>query len=94
MYHDHNELFGDIRGVCWRSQYRLDLHDLTHTVDMDDTLFMFNITNLLQSNTNSKNELLLEVLKDVLNHSNVDFHNDNPNVRIPLNETDASRVRL
>jgi len=94
MYHDHIELFGGIRGVYWRSRYRLYLHDLTHTVDMDDTVFMFNITNLLQSNTHSKNELLFEVLNDVLDRSNSDFNNDNPNVRIPLNETDASRICL
>ena len=28
MHHDEDELFGGMRGICWRSRYKLDLHDV------------------------------------------------------------------
>ena len=53
MYHDEDELFGGMRGICWRSRYKLDLHDVGSMASMDDAKFMFNITNLLMKSTTS-----------------------------------------
>ena len=94
MYHEHNELFGGIRGVCWRSRYQLNLHQYCHTSRIDDTFFMFKITSLLQKKIASNNNLLFDVLNEVLSRMESDFNTDNPGVRIPCNRNDAVKTCL
>ena len=49
MYHEEGQLFGGMRGVCWRSRYKLSLHDIESIANMDDAKFMLNITKLFAS---------------------------------------------
>ena len=94
MFHHENELFGGIRGICWRSRYRVDLHDIDNIAGMDDTKLMFNIINLLLKTPESANKLLYEVLSDVTNRMADDFDSANPHIRLPRNENDAVRTCL
>ena len=55
---------------------------------------MFNITNLLNQNTASSNELLFRILSDITNRMDGDFNSKNPGVRIPRNAKDAQRTCL
>ena len=83
MFHNDGELFGGIRGVCWRSRNRLELYDVEHINGLDDTQFMFNITNLVRKNPASTNKLLYKVLSDVTDRMTEDFESANRNVKLP-----------
>ena len=89
MYHEEGQLFGGMRGVCWRSRYKLSLHDIESIANMDDAKFMLNITKLLMKSPTSSNELLYEILAEVTNRMEEDFDSANPDIKLPRCQNDA-----
>ena len=94
-YHMNNEVLGGIRGICWRSRYRLNLHEgVSRLSNIMDTKYIFNITNLLLKNTESTNSLLYEVLTETTDRMECDFDSENPGVRIPRTDQEARKICL
>ena len=91
---DEGTLFGGIRGVCWRSRYRVELSEVKLTTNINDARLMFNITNLLNRNTTSTNELLCSVIADITERMSGDFDSENPGIRLPRNKKEADRICL
>jgi len=89
MYHEEGQLFGGMRGVCWRSRYKLSLHDIESIANMDDAKFMLNITKLLMKSPTSSNELLYEILAEVTNRMEEDFDSVNPDIKLPQCQNNA-----
>ena len=95
MFHWHAETFAGIRGVCWRSRYRIDLSDdISYLSNVADTRYMFNILSLLKQQTCNTNELFYEVMSDTTARTAGDFDSENPGVAIPRSENDANRSCL
>ena len=91
LYHEEGEMFGGIRGVCWRSRYRLDLDGVHNINTLADTKYMFDITKLVSTNTKPLNKLLYRVLKETIEQMDGDFDSLNRHVKIPKCEADAQR---
>ena len=91
MYHDHREDFGGIRGLCWRSRNRLALYQHSCLATMDDTEFMFDITKLLTTNTESTNNLQYKVWNEIKHRSTGDFDTTNSGIRLPDSKINACR---
>ena len=83
LFHEEGESFGGMRGVCWRSCYKLKLYDVGRVAYMEDAKFMSNSTNLLMKSTTSSNILFYEILSELTERMNEDFDSGNPHIRIP-----------
>ena len=94
MYDEFDEEFGGIRGICWRSRYRLNLLERRNISNLEDTEFMCDITKLLSLHTQSTNDLTYKVLNGVKDRTNGNFDGDNPDVRIPKSRTEADKSCL
>jgi len=91
---DEHTLFGGIQGVCWRSRYRVELSEVKFTSNINDAKLMFNITNLLNRNTASTNELLCSIIADITDRMSGDFDSENPGLRLPRKKKEADRICL
>ena len=88
------EPFGGIRGICWRSRYRLNLSQTRNIMSLENTEFIFDITKLISINTESTNELQYKVLNGVAARTPGNFDNANPHIRLPKSKRDADRQFL
>ena len=94
MLLNNDELFGGIRGICWRSRYRLHLSHTRDVISLGDTEFMFDVTKLLSVNTETVNELQYKVMNGIADRSPGEFDSANPHVRIPKTKAEADRSCL
>ena len=94
MLLNNNELFGGIRGICWRSRYRLHLSHTRDVISLSDTEFMFDVTKLLSVNTETVNELQYKVMNGIAERTPGQFDSANPHVRIPKTKAEADRYCL
>jgi hypothetical protein len=61
----HGESFGGVRGIVWRSMFRLRICDQTKITDLRDSRMLFNMAQHVMSNTEEQNESFLEILQDI-----------------------------
>ena len=91
MDNDCDEAFGGIRGICWRSRYRLHLLEHRHLMTFEDTEFMFDVTKLLSLNTETVNDLQYKVMNGIADRTPGHFNSANPHVRLPKSKSEADR---
>ena len=90
----NGELFGGIRGISWRSRYRLLCETTRDVLSLSDTEFMFDVTKLLSVNTETVNELQYKVMNGIAERTPGRFDSANPHVIIPKTTAEANQYCL
>ena len=94
MYSRLGQLFGGLRGICWRSRYQVCLYDSSRLLNLNDTKLMFNLTKLLKVNTEATNKIVYDVLDDVTGRVSGDFNSENEHVGLPRDTSSANKTCL
>ena len=65
MFHNHDELFGGFRGLCWRARHGQQLYDTENIATINHAKFMFYMTSLIEDNTTSTNQKLFNIFNEI-----------------------------